>query len=57
MGAKSTGHLYDVPSHKLLKSLTTLMYSVGEDIESIFTDQDSENDNSDCGSDVEYCSF
>ena len=29
--------------------------SVGEAIEAIFTDQDSDNDNFDCGSDVEYC--
>ena len=31
------------------------LYSVGEAIEAIFTDQDSDNDNFDCGSDVEYC--
>ena len=31
------------------------LYSVGEVIEAIFTDQDSDNDNFDCGSDVEYC--
>ena len=29
------------------------LFSVGQAIEAIFTDQDS--DNSDCGSDVEYC--
>ena len=32
-----------------------LHYSVGEAIEAIFTDQDSDNDNFDCWSDVEYC--
>ena len=31
------------------------LFSVGEAIEAIFTDQDSDNDNFDCGSDVEYC--
>ena len=31
------------------------LFSVGEAIEAIFTDQDSDNDNSDCGSDVKYC--
>ena len=31
------------------------LFSVGEVIEAIFTDQDSDNDNFDCGSDVEYC--
>ena len=31
------------------------LYSVGEAIEAIFTDQDSANDNFDCRSDVEYC--
>ena len=30
-------------------------FSVGEAIEAIFTDQDSDNDTFDCGSDVEYC--
>ena len=33
------------------------LYSVGEAIEAIFTDQDSDNDNFDCGSDVEYCLY
>ena len=31
------------------------LYSDGEAIEAICTDQDSDNDNFDCGSDVEYC--
>ena len=31
------------------------LFSVEEAIEAIFTDQDSDNDNFDCGSDVEYC--
>ena len=31
------------------------LFSVGEAIEAIFADQDSDNDNFDCGSDVEYC--
>ena len=31
------------------------LFSVGEAIETIFADQDSDNDNFDCGSDVEYC--
>ena len=31
------------------------LFSVGEAIEAIFTDQDSDHDNFDCGSDVEYC--
>ena len=31
------------------------LFSVGKAIEAIFTDQDSDNDNFDCGSDVEYC--
>ena len=31
------------------------LYSVGEAIEAIFTNQDSDNYNFDCGSDVEYC--
>ena len=31
------------------------LFSVGEAIEAIFTDQDSDNDNFDCGSDAEYC--
>ena len=30
-------------------------FSVGEAIKAIFTDQDSDNENLDCGSDVEYC--
>ena len=66
MGAQSNVHLHNVPSHKLLKSRTTLtasiwqieggrLFSVGEAIEAIFTDQDSDNDSFDCGSDVEYC--
>ena len=66
MGAQSNVHLHNVPSHKLLRSRTTLtasiladrgrkLYSVGETIEAIFTDQDSDNDNFDCGPDVEYC--
>ena len=31
------------------------LFSVGEAIEAIFADQDSDNDNFDCGSDIEYC--
>ena len=31
------------------------LFSVGEATEAIFTDQVSDNDNFDCGSDVEYC--
>ena len=31
------------------------LFSVGEAIEAIFTDQDSDNDKFDCESDVEYC--
>ena len=31
------------------------LFSVGEAIEAIFADQDSDNDNFNCGSDVEYC--
>ena len=31
------------------------LFSFGEAIEVIFTDQDSDNDNFDCVSDVEYC--
>ena len=31
------------------------LFSVGEAIEAIFTDQGSDNDNFDCGSHVEYC--
>ena len=31
------------------------LFSVGEAIEAIFADQDSDNDNFDCRSDVEYC--
>ena len=31
------------------------LHSVGEAIEAIFADQDSDNDKFDCGSDVEYC--
>ena len=31
------------------------LFSVGEAIEAIFIDQDSDNDNFDCGSDVVYC--
>ena len=57
---------HNVPSHNLLRSRTTLtasiwqieggsFFSVGEAIEAIFADQDSDNDNFDCGSDVEYC--
>ena len=65
MGAQSSVHLHNVPSHKLLRSRPTLtdsiwqierkLYSVGEAIGAIFTDQESDNDNFDCGSDVEYC--
>ena len=66
MGAQSNVHLHNVPSHNLLRSRTTLtvsiwqieeesFFSVGEAIEVIFADQDSDNDNFDCGSDVEYC--
>ena len=31
------------------------LYSIVEAIEAIFTDQGSDNDKFDCGSDVEYC--
>ena len=31
------------------------LFSNGEAIKAIFTDQDSDNDNFDCGSDLEYC--
>ena len=31
------------------------LFSVAEAIEAIFADQDCDNDNFDCGSDVEYC--
>ena len=31
------------------------LFSAGEAVEAIFTDQDSDNDNFDCVSDVEYC--
>ena len=66
MGAQSNVHLHNVPSHNLLRSRTTphnfnmadrgrKLFSVGQATEAIFTDQDSDNDNSDCLSDVEYC--
>ena len=65
MGAQSNVHLHNVQSHNLLRSRTTLtastwqrgrkLFSVGEAIEAIFTDQDNDIDNFDCGSDVEYC--
>ena len=66
MGAQSNVHLHNVPSHNLLRSRTNphsfnmvdrgrKLFSAGEAIEAIFTDQDSDNDNFDCGSDVEYC--
>ena len=64
MGAQSRGHLYHVPSQKLLKSRTTLTASIWQikrgsciQLEKLltFTDQDSDNDNSDCEADVKYC--
>ena len=66
MGTDYRGHLYHVPSHKLLRSRTaphsfnmgdrdSKLYSVGGAFEAIFTDQDSGSDNFDCGSYVEYC--
>ena len=64
MGAQYYVNLHNVPSHKLLRSRTTLTVSIWQieggsffQLEKLLKQflQTSDNDNYDCGSDVEYC--